>query len=131
MVIVAKQISLHSAKVRPLDTDDHHFSVIVPDETDDDKPTCAPGYGTIQLYAFNMDPKIHGMAYSPCTIDVNNSSTTRWNGQIYGGKISYSIGGIKLYYEPIVLPGLDVTGGGGGSTTFVLAAKPLEQGDVG
>lgn len=132
VVLVVNQINAETVKVRSSDGADHHFSLVVPDNTSDGQPTCASGQGKMQLYAFNMDAKIHGIAYSPCTIDVNNSSTTRWNGQIYGGKVEYSIGGIKLYYEPVVLPGLEVAaGGGGGSTSLVLATKPIEQGDVG
>lgn len=115
LAIITHGAYAQSLVIKSGDGRDHLFSLIHPDGTENGSPTCSPDR-SMNIYGVAMNEKISGIAYSPCEIFVGQGSGSRWNGQIYAGVVRWGGSGIlmKLYYQPIDLPGLGSPAGGAG-----------------
>ncbi|MCW5951804.1 MAG: hypothetical protein KIT69_06070, partial [Propionibacteriaceae bacterium] len=115
LAIITNGVYAQGLVIKSGDGAKHLFSLIDPDEVENGSPTCSPNR-TMNIYGVVMNEKISGIAYSPCEIFVGQGSGSRWNGQIYAGVVKWGGSGIlmKLYYEPIDLPGLGSPAGGPG-----------------
>lgn len=71
-------------------------------------PQCTNGAGPLQVTgSFEIKAPLYGLAYTPCTMTI---SGTKWRGQIYAGGFAVSSGD-SMVYEPIGIPGTDLSGG--------------------
>ncbi len=86
------------------DTTTRYLWFMVPDNVNDDLPTCTGNAGTITLTnEADIDATISAMAYTPCKVisDRNN-----WRGQLYGGTMEF-LQQAQLVYVPVGVPGVD------------------------
>lgn len=125
----AQRISIVSA-----DGAAHTFNIVTPDPLANKAPSCVaetgfPTPGKIDIGDVAMDDKITGLAYSPCTVHVGQSSGGgRWNGQVYAGTVEWggnSSPRMQLDYREVAVPGFvtpSAGGGGGGGSLSVLGA---------
>ncbi|MBD7958087.1 hypothetical protein H9651_10590 [Microbacterium sp. Sa4CUA7] len=123
VTFLVSSVQAQKLKVTSADGAPHAFNIITPDGTPDHTPTCAPvsGFatpGTIDIGDVVMDARITGLAYSPCTVHIGQSTGGgRWNGQVYAGKVTWggnSSPRMQLDYREVTVPGFAVAGGGGG-----------------
>jgi hypothetical protein len=85
-------------------------------------PQCPSGSTHAITYGFEIKGPLKALAYTPCTMTI---SGTKWRGQIYTGGFAVSSGD-SMVYEPIGIPGTDLSGG-----TFVDPnATPAGLGDL-
>ena len=86
-------------------------------------PQCTSPAGPIRVTGnFEIKDPILALAYTPCTMSI---SGTKWRGQIYAGGFTVSSGD-SMVYEPIGIPGTDLSGG-----TFTdPSATPAGLGDL-
>lgn len=91
---------------------DRKLWLITPDVQNDAQPTCQSGSSFRLDGGFTIDPKISMLVYTPCKVPLRSGN--EWSGQVYAGDVSIA-GGATLNYAPIGLPGVDLSGAGGGS----------------
>lgn len=118
-------------KINSADGAAHTFNIITPDATANKAPTCAAeaGYPTpsrIDIGDAVMADKISGIAYTPCTVHIGQSTGGgRWNGQVYGGVVEWggnSSPRMQLDYREVTVPGFvtpNVGGGGAGGASLL------------
>ncbi len=95
-------------------TSPRSFSIVTPDNTADEAPTCI-GNTMIDLYGVEMGDNVSGVAYSPCRIEFGSNGGGRWNGLVYGGQVTASgnsLPRLRLDYQEVVIPGLGDGGTG-------------------
>ncbi|MEW1962531.1 hypothetical protein AB0269_08745 [Microbacterium sp. NPDC077644] len=123
IAIIANEFSTQQLKVNSASGAELDFSLITPDNTANNAPTCASGQGTLNIYAAQLGSKITGLAYSPCQITIGQGT---WNGQIYGGTLSAGGATWAHTYKPVTVPGSiagDETGGVGSTILGTLIAQ--------
>jgi cytoskeletal protein CcmA (bactofilin family) len=106
ITIIGKSFGTNSFVVQSDSATARQFNLIVPDTTENSTPTCSSGnisFGGSP--GVTMKAPVYGMAYSPCTIGMNNGSV--WRGQMYSGKMTYSAGD-KLVFLPVGIPGVNL-----------------------
>ena len=88
-------------------TADRRLWLIAPDTIEDGAPSCSGGGFTVGG-GFTLDTRISAMVYSPCLVSVGSGIV--WAGQIFSGKTTIN-GSATLRYQPIGLPGVNLTTG--------------------
>lgn len=110
VAFIGKSFTLgNGSDVISSDGENHYVWFIVPDgKPQVPGPNCSNGAGNIST---NGQTKIHdkitALAYTPCTIALNNG--TEWRGQLYSGKLEVSSND-SLKYAPIGIPGWNLDG---------------------
>ncbi|WP_424445564.1 bactofilin family protein [Microbacterium sp. CH-015] len=115
--------SFQEAKITSADGEAHTFTIVMPDDTKGDGPTCKNSSSQLKLYRASLgtSPMISGLAYTPCKLWVGTSgSALGWNGQFYSGSMNMDGGGsaYTLTYIPMSVPSFGVSG----SSAAVLGA---------
>lgn len=119
--LVPPRVDGQFMKISSADGGPHLFSIISPDATLDQAPTCS-GSQEIGLSDVLMQDPIVGVTYSPCTIALGQSGSnpSGWNGQVYAGEVDWggnSSSRMALNYQEVNVPGLVTTPAGGGGPT--------------
>ncbi|HYP73182.1 MAG TPA: hypothetical protein VEP72_03780, partial [Microbacterium sp.] len=107
--------TFQEAKITSADGEAHTFTILMPDDTKGDGPTCKNGASQLKLYRASLgtSPMITGLAYTPCKLWVGTSgSALGWNGQFYSGSMNMDGGGsaYTLTYVPMTVPSFGVSG---------------------
>ncbi|HRN28266.1 MAG TPA: polymer-forming cytoskeletal protein [Terrimesophilobacter sp.] len=99
----------NGADVKSGNGENHYVWFLVPDGNPSAAgPNCSNGAGNISTNgAVIIHEEIIALAYTPCTIALNNG--TAWRGQLYSGTITVSSSD-SLQYSPIGIPGWDLDG---------------------
>lgn len=126
IVIVSNSFHLRGFKLASADGNPHRIWFVVPST----KTTCSGVDILLDAVDF-PEKKITSLAYSPCTIKMENSGA-RWHGSVYTNSLE---GRPLMDYISVGLPGEDPIGGGsetGGTTgTISLSStQPLIQRNV-
>lgn len=111
IVIVAPRVQLNNVRIQSGDGQPHRLWVVVPSDL------ACPGGSNPAILLENTvrfpDPHITALAYTKCTVQLNNAGNDLWPGSIYAKRF---VGYSALNYTPIGLPvEMDPSGGGGGS----------------
>lgn len=109
VAFIAQKFRFSDFELTPKSGKDPNAWFVVPDPTDDGKPTCS-GSRTIETDA-NINIRVRSMAYTPCEIRVGYGGV--WTGAMYAGTLNDG-GDIKIYTHPMGLPGQWAPEGGGG-----------------
>lgn len=141
VTFIVSAASAQRIKISSADGAAHTFNIITPDPVADRTPSCVaesgnPTLGKIDIGDANMDEKITGLAYSPCTVHVGQSSGGgRWNGQVYAGTVEWggnSSPRMQLDYREVTVPGFvtpSAGGGGGGAGGASVLGALISLGD--
>jgi len=126
IAFIGKAFTLGDMKISSADGQPHKIWFLVPDGNPSHAgKDCTNGAGNITNWGSNSQiaAPIYALAYTPCTIALNNGM--RWRGQLYSGAFTVSSGD-SLVYMPIGIPGTDLSGG----TAIDPSAPPGGLGDI-
>lgn len=134
VTFLVKSAKAQRLKLNSADGAAHIFNLITPDATADHLPSCTTSGAKIDIGDVVMSTKISGIAYSPCTVHIGQSSGGgRWNGQVYAGKVEWggnSTPRMQLDYKQVNVPGLIIptaSGGGAGGASTLSALVSLRD----
>lgn len=101
---VAWKFNVDKLVVDSNDTSTRYLWFAVPDQVDDDAPSCVGDAGGITLTSeADFQATIAAMVYTPCKI---TSDRNNWRGQYYGGSMEFLQQAV-MTYVPVGVPGVD------------------------
>lgn len=101
IAFIARKFRLSDFELTPKSGTDPSVWFVVPDPTNDGKPSCSGTAGTIETDA-KINILVQAMAYTPCTIRVGYGGV--WTGAMYSGSLDDG-GDIRIYTKSMGLPG--------------------------